>query len=259
VIEDVHAVPTMKARSLATLVATLLVALTAVAVELTTQAGPLAPRLGTTPVVVELFTSQGCSSCPPADALIASLAHDESLRGRVIPLAFHVDYWDHLGWRDPFAARAWTIRQMGYVHEMKLNSAYTPQAVIAGQKQFTASNARVMEETIIAASKAPVAGTITVTAKRDAGSVVAEVHAAPPKPDTDIVLVLVQYDVTTQVGGGENGGRVLLNDAIVRSLSRVRSGQTTLKIDPSWKNLGVVAFLQDRETMAITNAAVAKL
>jgi hypothetical protein len=73
-----------------------------VIVELTTHATP--PKLGPAPVVVELFTSQGCSSCPPADALIHEIANDPALRGKVIPLAFHVDYWDSLGWRDPFSS-----------------------------------------------------------------------------------------------------------------------------------------------------------
>ena len=78
-------------------------------------------------VVVELFTSQGCSSCPPADALVRELRKDPN----VIPIAYHVDYWNYLGWRDPFSAPDWTLRQMQYVHAMKLNSAYTPQTARA--------------------------------------------------------------------------------------------------------------------------------
>src|SRR5437764_14588377 len=78
-------------------------------------AEPLAQRLGPAPVVVELFTSQGCSSCPPADHIVSEIAHDQSLIGRVIPLTFHVDYWDRLGWRDPFSSAGWSERQYGYV------------------------------------------------------------------------------------------------------------------------------------------------
>src|SRR3977135_2502719 len=100
----------MNARTIATLTATsLAVAVTAVAaVQLTNNPEPLAQRMGTTPVVVELFTSQGCSSCPSADALLGAIVKDETLRGKVIPLAFHVDYWDRAGWRDPFSSRNWT-------------------------------------------------------------------------------------------------------------------------------------------------------
>src|SRR5690242_17616943 len=117
----------MKARTIATLVVGT-VALSAVAatVQLTNNPEPLAKRMGTTPVVVELFTSQGCSSCPPADAMFAAITHDESLKGRVIPLAFHVDYWDRAGWRDPFSSSSWTKRQMTYVKQMKLADAFTP-------------------------------------------------------------------------------------------------------------------------------------
>src|SRR5437764_14523810 len=95
-------------------------------------AEPLAQRLGPAPVVVELFTSQGCSSCPPADQLVSEIAHDASLRGRVIPLTFHVDYWDRLGWRDPFSSAEWSRRQYAYVHALHVNSAYTPQIVVGG-------------------------------------------------------------------------------------------------------------------------------
>src|ERR1700742_2381904 len=114
----------MNARTPASLFAVTLALSAIAAVQLTKSSEPLAKRLGPTPVVVELFTSQGCSSCPPADAMVAAMAHDEALRGRVIPLAFHGDYWDYLGWRDPFSSHAWTDRQMTYKEAMQLPSAY---------------------------------------------------------------------------------------------------------------------------------------
>jgi hypothetical protein len=236
----------------AAILAFLLPALSCLATE------PLASRLGTTPVVVELFTSQGCSTCPPADALITALAHDESLRGRVIPLAYHVDYWDRLGWRDPFSSPLWSQRQMIYVRQMRLASAYTPQVVVAGQHQFTGSHADALGQSIVAASRVRPAGTIAAEAKRDGSSIVTTVHGIAP-PDSDLIVVLVEYDVATSVTAGENQGRRIVNDAIVRSLSRVSPGRTTLKADPAWQHLAVVAFVQDRETLAITNAAVARL
>src|SRR3954454_13978052 len=99
-------------------------------------------KLGPNPVVVELFTSQGCSSCPPADALIHDITTDPAMRGRVIPLAFHVDYWDSLGWRDPFSSAEWTQRQARYARTMRLSSAYTPQAVVNGSRKFVGSTAQ---------------------------------------------------------------------------------------------------------------------
>src|SRR5947209_6278424 len=127
------------------------------------QAGePLAQRLGPAPVVVELFTSQGCSSCPPADALLSDLAHDASLRGRVIPLAFHVDYWDRLGWRDPFSSAEWSRRQYFYVRALSVASAYTPQIVVNGAQQFVGSDRAALEEALVAMSHRKPTGDVQV-------------------------------------------------------------------------------------------------
>src|SRR6185369_16506868 len=125
----------------------------AVVLEVSSQPMPLASRLGTTPVVVELFTSQGCSSCPPADELLGRIAHDPALRGHVIPLAFHVDYWDHLGWRDPFSSPEWSKRQLDYVRAMELTGAYTPQAVVSGARELIGSNEKQLFAAIEEASK----------------------------------------------------------------------------------------------------------
>jgi hypothetical protein len=241
----------MKARTIAT--AAVATMLAAAAARFTSGAEPLAPRLGTTPVVVELFTSQGCSSCPPADELITALAHDQSLRGKVIPIAYHVDYWDHLGWRDAFSSRFWTQRQMIYVRQMHLNSSYTPQAIVSGRKELVGSRAGALQSAIVEASHAPSFGTISLETKREGKSIIAEVRGAGGAT-SDIVLALVEYDVATPVKAGENEGRTIVNDAIVRSLQQVRPGRIKLNADPSWQHLAVVAFLQDRETLAITNA-----
>ncbi len=247
----------MNARATATAIAlTSILTVTSIAVRLAQAEEPLASRLGTTPVVVELFTSQGCSSCPPADELITILTHDESLRGRVIPIAFHVDYWDHLGWRDPFSSRSWTQRQMSYVRQLRLNGAYTPQAIVSGRKELVGSKAASLANAIVEASHVQPLGTIALDAKRDGKSIVADVRGAGG-PSSDILLALVQYDLPIPVKAGENQGRTIVNDAIVRSLQQVRPGRVKLNADPSWQHLAVVAFLQNRDTLAITNAAVA--
>ncbi|HEY8180788.1 MAG TPA: DUF1223 domain-containing protein [Thermoanaerobaculia bacterium] len=207
-------------------------------------------------VVVELFTSQGCSSCPPADALVSKLAQN---RSQVIPLAFHVDYWDRLGWRDPFSSREATARQMMYVRRFALNGAYTPQAVVNGSRQFVGSNASAMQTAIDEASRAKAVGTIALEVARHGAKIDGSVRADAP-PDSDVVLVLFQDGVTTKIGGGENEGHTATDSAIARRIVRVGSGTFTRNIsidaDPAWKNIGVVAFVQDRTTLAITNASV---
>jgi hypothetical protein len=227
------------------------------ALTLTMRGAP--PKLGPNPVVVELFTSQGCSSCPSADALIHDIAHDPALRGRVIPLAFHVDYWDQLGWRDPFSSAEWSQRQARYARTMRLSSAYTPQAVVGGTREFVGSNHSALNSALEQASNASPASKMTVTVRRDGNTLVATIHAAVPASD-DLLLAVTEDDVTTKIPHGENAGRTLTNDAIVRRLLRVAPDQTTVTVpvDAGWHNLAVAAFLQDRNTLAIHAAATAR-
>lgn len=202
------------------------------------------------PVVVELFTSQGCSSCPPADALLGTLAND----ARVIPLAFHVDYWDHLGWRDPFSSREWTERQARYVRTMRLDSAYTPEAVVGGSEQLVGSNRSALQAAIDRAWNRGTRGTIDVAASREPNAVTARVRADVPAGD-DLYLAVAEGSVTTHVERGENGGRTLRNDAIVRRLLRIAPGSHRIPVDARWHNLTVAVFAQDRKSLAIDTAA----
>jgi hypothetical protein len=210
-------------------------------------------------VVVELFTSQGCSSCPPADAIIRNLARDQSLHGKVIPLAFHVDYWNHLGWSDPFSSKEWSRRQMFYVRAMSLNSAYTPQAVVNGVEQFVGSRGSAMQSAIAEAARRAPIGRVAVTATRAPNEIVATVSGEAP-PGYDAVLIVFQNDVTTDIAGGENEGKRPTEDAIVRKLQKVAINSTTrVSVDPSWKQLGVAVLLQNHETLTIGNAAEVRL
>jgi len=223
------------------------------ALTLTMHGAP--PKLGPSPVVVELFTSQGCSSCPPADALIHDIANDPALRGRVIPLAFHVDYWDALGWRDPFSSAEWTQRQARYARTMRLSSAYTPQAVVNGTREFVGSNRAAMNAALEKASNEK-EGEIALTARREGNSLIANIHANVAAND-DLMLAIVEDGVTTKIEHGENAGRTLTNDAIVRKLIRVTPDQTTMNIplNPAWHDLSATAFVQNRNTLAIVAAA----
>lgn len=176
----------------------------------------------------------------------------------MIPLAFHVDYWDRLGWRDPFSSPLWTQRQMMYVHSFQLNSAYTPQMVVNGARQFVGSNSMAMNAAIVEASRAKAAGSVSVDATREGSKLTATIRADAPA-NSDIVLAVVENDVSTNIERGENAGRSATDDAIVRRLMRVQNGTVTVPLDPSWKHLGVVVFLQDRTTLAITAAAQSPL
>jgi hypothetical protein len=228
------------------------------ALTLTMHGAP--PKLGPAPVVVELFTSQGCSSCPPADALIHDIANDPAMRGRVIPLAFHVDYWDRLGWRDPFSSAEWTQRQGRYARTMHLSSAYTPQGVVNGTHEFVGSNRAALSAALEKASNEKPRTEITLTARREGNSLIATIHAAVPSND-DLMLAVVEDGVTTRIEHGENAGRTITNDAIVRKLIRVTPGQTmmTVPIDAAWRNVSATAFIQDRATLAIGASASSRV
>ena len=189
------------------------------------------------------------------------------MRGKVIPLAFHVDYWNHLGWRDPFSSADWSRRQMFYVRALRLPSAYTPQVVVNGTRQMFGANAGALSVAITAESRQNrPAGAVRVTLARNGGTLNATIHAdvAPSKGDLDVMLAVVQDEATTKVQNGENGGRTLLNPAIVRRLVRagtIRSGafdkMITVPLDSD--HLTAVVFLQEHDTLAIHGAASAHL
>jgi hypothetical protein len=165
------------------------------------------------PVVVELFTSQGCSSCPPADELLATLAD----RPEVLALAFHVDYWNRLGWTDPFSSAWATARQSAYATLMGSSQVYTPQAVVDGGRDVVGSDRAAMESAIAAARSDP-SVPVALTASDEALQV-----AVDPTAPTDAVLWLVGFDDRheTPVRRGENAGRTLVNRNVVRSLTRL--------------------------------------
>src|SRR5437764_11128579 len=158
----------------------LVIAAVAVIAALTLTMHGAPPKLGPAPVVVELFTSQGCSSCPLADALIHDIVNDPAMRGRVIPLAFHVDYWDSLGWRDPFSSKEWSERQVRYARTIHLSSAYTPQAVVNGTREFVGSSRAAMSAALEKASNEKPRGEVTLTARREGNSLIAAIHATVP-------------------------------------------------------------------------------
>lgn len=245
---------------------------------LVSRSGESGPPPGTAagPVVLELFTSQGCSSCPPADKLLTRLAGDPKLAGQVIPLSFHVDYWDYIGWQDPFASPRWSERQRQYGRAFRSNRIYTPQLVVNGRTECVGSQEKVVRQQIAAALVAPPAGRVTLetappgTDGRLQVKVGAEMQSAA-KGDLDLWVAVWETGLETPVGAGENASRTLRNDYVVRRLEKAftlpgkagarNSSEMVLGLDKRWKrgNLGVAAFLQDPATQAIYGAASRRL
>ena len=171
-------------------------------------AAPLAhadPR----PAVVELFTSQGCSSCPPADALLGELAR----RPDVIALAFHVDYWDRLGWADPFASPAATARQRDYARALALPTVYTPQMVVDGATDVVGSD----RAAVVAALAGRRDGVAVHVARAD-GRLTVAIGAADAGAPAEVTVIAYSRQAETKVARGENAGRTLTEFAIVRAV-----------------------------------------
>lgn len=166
---------------------------------------------GDRPVVVELFTSQGCSACPPADALLAQMAD----RDDVIPLALHIDYWDYIGWKDEFAKPAFTARQKGYAKAAKRRSVYTPQMVIDGQSDVVGHRAMQVVDLIAKHAAAPSRVDLTLT--RDGSSVRIDAEATSWLGPVDVHVVRYQPSQEVAIQLGENAGKSLTYTHIVSS------------------------------------------
>jgi hypothetical protein len=220
------------------------------------------------PVLVELFTSQGCSSCPPADQLLTQLGAADA--GRVVPLSFHVDYWNHVGWTDPFSSHSWTERQVDYMRAFRLEAPYTPQAVVDGASQVVGSDANALRSAIAAAQSKP-AARIALRIAPEASKVAVDADVDLPESlrgrRWELQVAVFETGLVTPVGKGENGGRTLHNDYVVRALTSAGKVekparlQTTVKLDKGWdrSHLGVAAFLQDPKTLEIRGASVVPL
>ncbi len=190
----------------------LLLATLAAAALMTIGAGASRAQERASPVVVELFTSQGCSSCPPADAYLGELAK----RSDVLALGFHVDYWDYIGWKDPYASHLATERQRKYSHSFSLSYIYTPQIVVNGVMQAVGSD-RSDVETLIKkeSARSSVRPSFALERQSD-GSLVVRVGAGDARKPATVWLACFDRQQTTKVLRGENGGSTLTNYRVVR-------------------------------------------
>jgi hypothetical protein len=175
------------------------------------------------PVVVELFTSEGCSSCPPADALLRKFDAQPFPSAELIVLSEHVDYWNHIGWTDPYSSRTYSERQSAYGDRLHVDGVYTPQMIVDGTREFVGSNSDDAERAIsraTGASKIPVRIT---DAKLEGNRLHARIEAGPLPVGTrsaDIILIAALNHAESQVAAGENSGRRLTHVAVVRVLKK---------------------------------------
>jgi hypothetical protein len=176
------------------------------------------------PVLVELFTSEGCSSCPPADELLRKLAGKGTDDGQlIVALSEHVTYWNQLGWKDPFSSDAFTRRQEIYGQRFHLDSVYTPQVVVNGEREMLGSDARAIVQAVQAQKATGGDGLRIVKAVETPGGVMLtfSVMGAVPKEAASLFAVVADDMDTSTVARGENGGRTLMHVAVARSLTRI--------------------------------------
>jgi hypothetical protein len=214
--------------------------------------------------VVELFTSEGCSSCPPADALIAKVLKENSDKPIYI-LAYHVDYWNRGGWKDAFSDAAYSDRQKQYSHWLKSSEIYTPQAVINGSTAFVGSEEGSLSNTIKADLQEPVKTNLSLTGlKAIKNKITVKYKTEGVTANSSLVLALLERNATTKVLKGENAGRTLSHVQIVRKLQSVAltntSGSVDLAVPANFTPEGfeMIAFVQNTATGAITGAARAE-
>ncbi len=211
-----------------------------------------APAAAHGPVIVELFTSQGCSSCPPADRVLAKLAEQPG----VAPLAFHVDYWNELGWEDPYSASAWTDRQRMYARALHDTRVYTPEIVVGGAVGMVGSKARAVSEAI---GRAELPALLDARATWSPGSV--EVTATAPA-GADVMVAVWEAHRENAVPSGENAGSTLDSTRVVRKLERVAtagaSGHVTIELDAAWTGVGAVAFAQRPDARVVASVLLTK-
>lgn len=227
-----------------------------------TQAQPNARR----PVLVELFTSEGCSSCPPADKLLAELDALQPIEGaQVIVLSEHVTYWDHEGWRDPYSLDEVTDRQKWYDDQLGLSEVYTPQAIVDGAVQVLGSDGQKLEQALSAAAADPkedIAIEKAAWTGDGVSFVIRHGDLTADKTKQELVAVLAEDETVTPVKSGENAGKTLRNIAVVRTLKEVNpatEGALTLKLPGDEKHatgaVRLVVFATDKHSGRVLGVA----
>ncbi len=212
------------------------------------------------PVLVELFTSEGCSSCPPADSLLIELDREQPVDGaEIITLGFHVDYWNEGGWRDRFSSGDFTRRQQAYANHLESGSTYTPEAVIDGTIEAVGNSDRNIKNGISSRISVPKA---VISSEIVADKINVDISNIPSSKASTVYLAVAENELNSSVSGGENGGRHLSHASVVRDMRRIGkidAGQSNGKFEmklpknSGWKaaNLRYVIFVQENSSMKV--------
>ena len=233
------------------------------------------------PVLVELFTSEGCSSCPPADEVLTRLDQQQPVPGaEVIALSEHVDYWNRLGWVDPYSSAEFSRRQGEYADAFKIDGNYTPQMIVDGRAEFVGSNVSKARDAIVKAALAPKA-TVQITRSNNSPGTKTDVIPLQVRVENlpllfnggtvEVLLAITEDGLRSSVLRGENGGRLLKHTAVVRRLNvigriasqenRTFTANPTTNLASGWRreNLRAVVFVQERESRRVLGAAAIRL
>jgi hypothetical protein len=214
--------------------------------------------------VLELFTSEGCSSCPPADEVLAQIQQDS--KGKpVYILAYHVDYWNRLGWKDVFSKAEFSKRQQQYSNWLNAQ-IYTPQLIINGTTELVGSDRSAIYNTIAGELTGAAINKLVLDANRDGETLNVHFKVTGEVKDSEVLIALVQKNAQTNVARGENAGHTLSHVQIVRQLQKERltsagEGNTIVALPAGFdaQNWEVLALIQDQNNGAITGAAKAEL
>ena len=214
--------------------------------------------------VIELFTSQGCSSCPSADKLLGKTIHNTNGK-KIFALSYHVDYWNRLGWADPFSSAAFSNRQNQYVSSLNINGAYTPQMVVNGSREFIGSDKNALSSSInnAFAEKAETSFSELEALQEKQKGIKVKYKLDGDYSGATINFALVSLRETTDIKRGENGGITLTNENIVRQLLTQKAnnkGEVIFAISPvpAVNNAAVIVFIQRQNGLKIIGAAMAK-
>jgi len=234
--------------------------------------GLLESMEGRKAVLVELFTSEGCSSCPPADELLSQLDQSQSVAGaEVIALSEHVDYWNRLGWTDPFSSSFFSERQTEYSRVFGNDRIYTPQMVVDGQAELVGSNASRARNAISQAARAPKASVTLSASQSNDVRIRINIENLPALTDGDraeVMLAITESGLQSNVSRGENSGRRLSHTAVTRRMEKLGaiegdrfSAEAKAQIEKGWNRdrLRAVVFVQENKSRRVLGAAAIRL